>query len=294
MLKCSKCNSENIQKDGNHNGMQRYKCMSCKKRFDYGVYEGTNEYINHFNVKIKKTERNRLTRDNYCIPSNELDYKDKKNLRIADEFYKKNKRYPLLCPPWFCNIPNEIYKDFAHYTDEYVEEHYNDCMENFDLNMKFFKNIDKKDFNEYLSSFVKSHKFKDVTDLNALKDTKGLYIMVLDEYQQVYIGTAAFGTNIKKRIMNHWSTKKHFGRLLNGRVENSILSIDSFGALDTTRIFYKKLQSNEEIYLLEEKYIKDFKPEYRLNRVAGGINSEEHSAMRNLKLMSTMQTRNLK
>ena len=137
-------------------------------------------------------------------------------------------------------------------------------------------------------------KFKDVTDLNALKDTKGLYIMVLDEYQQVYIGTAAFGTNIKKRIMNHWSTKKHFGRLLNGRVENSILSIDSFGALDTTRIFYKKLQSNEEIYLLEEKYIKDFKPEYRLNRVAGGINSEEHSAMRNLKLISTMQTRNLK
>ena len=35
------------------------------------------EYINHFNVKVKKTERNRLTRDNYCIPSNELDYKDK-------------------------------------------------------------------------------------------------------------------------------------------------------------------------------------------------------------------------
>ena len=118
--------------------------------------------------------------------------------------------------------------------------------------------------------------------------------MVLDEYKQVYIGTASYGTNIKKRIINHWSTKKHFGRLLYGRVENSILSIDSFGALDTTRIFYKKVDSNEKIFLLEDKYIKDFKPEYRLNRVAGGINSIEYSAMRNLKLMSTMQTRNLK
>ena len=294
MINCPKCNSEKLQKDGNHNGMQRYKCMSCKKRFDYGTYEGFNEYINHFSVKIKKTDRNKLTRDNYCVPTNELDYKDKKNLRIADEFYKKNKRYPLLCPPWFCNIPNEIYKDFDHYTDEYVKEHYQDCMENFDLNIIFFRNIDKEDFDKCLMDFVKRYKFNEVTDLNILKETKGIYIMVLDEYKQVYIGTAAFTANIKNRIMTHWSSKKHFGRLLNGRVENSILSIDSFGALDTTRIFYKELYSNEEIYMLEEKYINEFKSDYRLNRVAGGINSEEHSAMRNLKLMATIQTRDLK
>ena len=137
-MNCPKCSSDKVQKDGNHNGMQRYKCMNCNKRFDYGIYKGTNEYINHFNIKIKKNERNKLTRDNYCIPSNELDYKDKKNLRIADEFYKINKRYPSLCPQCFCNIPNEIYKDFDHYTDEYVESHYNECMENFDLNMNFF------------------------------------------------------------------------------------------------------------------------------------------------------------
>ena len=101
------------------------------------------EYINHFNVKVMKNERNKLTRDNYCIPTNELDYRDKKNLKIADDFYKKNNRYPLLCPPWFCDIPNSTFKDFEHYTDDYVERHYRDCMENFDLNMDFFKNINK-------------------------------------------------------------------------------------------------------------------------------------------------------
>ncbi|MBR6689098.1 MAG: GIY-YIG nuclease family protein [Clostridia bacterium] len=253
----------------------------------------TNEYIDYFGVKIKKTDRNLLTRDNYCVPTNELDYKDKKNLKIADEFYKKNKRYPLLCPPWFCNIPNDIYKDFEHYTDEYVKEHYQNCMENFDLNMNFFRNIDKVDFNKYLMKFVKKYKFHEVTDLNMLKETKGIYIMVLDEYKQAYIGVAAYNSNIKKRIMTHWSSKKHFARLLNGSVEKSILSIDSFGALDTTRIFYKELSSDKKIYLLEEKYINEFKSDYRLNRVAGGINSEDSSALRNLKLISTIQERKL-
>lgn len=294
MLKCSKCNSENIQKDGNHNGMQRYKCMSCKKRFDYGVYEGTNEYINHFNVKIKKTDRNKLTRENYCEPTNELDYGQKKSIRIAEEYYKINKKYPLMCPPWFCGIPNKIYKDSEHYTDEYVEQHYKDCMTNFDLNMNFFNSISKDDFETYLNKFVKRYRFKEVTDLNDLKNTKGIYIMVLDEYKQVYIGTAAYGSNIKNRIMSHWSKKKFFGKLIHGTVDNSILSIDSFGALDTTRIFYKKINSNNEIYLLEEKYIKEFKSDYRLNRVAGGINSEEYAAIRNLKLLATTQNRNLK
>lgn len=252
------------------------------------------EYINHFNVKVMKNERNKLTRDNYCIPTNELDYKDKKNLKIADDFYKKNNRYPLLCPPWFCDIPNSTFKDFEHYTDDYVERHYRDCMENFDLNMEFFKNINKEEFDEYLSKFVKKNKFNEVDDLNLLKATQGIYIMVLDEYKQVYIGTAAYNANIKNRIMTHWSSKKHFRRLINGRIENSILSIDSFGALDTTRIFYKQVASNEKIYLLEEQYINEFKSEYRLNRVAGGINSEEHAVIRNLRLMGTIQTRDLK
>ncbi len=64
-------------------------------------------------------------------------------------------------------------------------------------------------------------------------------MLVLDEYKQVYIGQS---TDIKSRILHHRSKKKPFDRLIFGSVENSILSIDSFGALDTTRIYisYKK------------------------------------------------------
>ena len=69
-MKCINCNSTHIQKDGNHNGYQRYKCLNCKKRFDSGPYENVNEYIFHFNLKLKKQNNNKLTKDNYCIPSN--------------------------------------------------------------------------------------------------------------------------------------------------------------------------------------------------------------------------------
>ena len=44
----------------------------------------------------------------------------------------------------------------------------------------------------------------------------------------------------------------------------------------------------------EEKLVKKFKKEYRLHRVAGGINGEEDSSLRNLMLLSSMQERKLK
>ena len=79
-------------------------------------------------------------------------------------------------------------------------------------------------------------------DLNELAGKQGVYILVLDEYKQAYIGKSEAAGGMKQRILNHWSKRKEFGRLLNGKVESSILSIDSFGALDTTRIFYKELK----------------------------------------------------
>ena len=54
-MKCVNCNSEHLQKDGNHKGYQRYKCMDCNKRFDYGIYENKTRYITHFNTRIKET-----------------------------------------------------------------------------------------------------------------------------------------------------------------------------------------------------------------------------------------------
>lgn len=276
-MKCIKCNSEQVQKDGNHNGYQRYKCLECKKRFDYGKYEGTKiEYINHFNVNIRKTDRNKLTRENYCIPTNKVSYVLRKSVAHAIKYMNYK-------------VPNEYYLDTETYTDKYVNEHYNDCMYNFDLNMNYFSVLDKKEFNNSLNKLIKKHKFKEVFELNKYNEIMGIYIIVLDEYKQIYIGVSE---NIKHRIMNHWNAKKDFDRLIFGKKDKSILSIDSFGALDTTRIFVKNISTVRNLYLEEEKIVADFDSKYRLNRVAGGINSESNESIRNLKLIASKEQRN--
>ena len=53
---------------------------------------------------------------------------------------------------------------------------------------------------------------------------------------------------------------------------SSIISINSFGALDTTRIFYIKTYKYDEI---EAKLVDSFNSKYRLNRVPGGYGSPE-------------------
>lgn len=56
-MKCSFRNSEHTQKDGRHKDMQRYRCMSCGKRFLSGAYDDDFSYITHFNTKIKKSNQ---------------------------------------------------------------------------------------------------------------------------------------------------------------------------------------------------------------------------------------------
>lgn len=295
-MNCKWCNSANLCKAGKHNGNQRYKCKDCNKSFDGEKYNQEITYFYHFNVKLKKTDRNKLTRDNYCVPTKELDYKTKKNIKIASDFFNKNKRLPLMCPSYYHGFPNEVFEDEEHYSDEFVQKHYEDCMINFDLNIEYFKTLNFDEFDKYLLKFIRRYKFTEIKDLNLLKDKSGIYILVLDEYKQVYIGKndPLSSQKIKQRIQNHWSTRKDFGHLLNGRIETSILSIDSFGALDTTRIFHKELKWYQDVDAFEEKVVSEFKKEYRLNRVAGGINGEYDSTIRNLKLLSTMQERELK
>ena len=115
----------------------------------------------------------------------------------------------------------------------------------------------------------KKHKFIECFDLSSLDCVTGVYMLVLDKYKQVYIGIS---DNIKRRIINHWNGKKSLERLIFGDVCNSILPVDSFGALDTTRIFYIKTYST---YRTEEKIIRLFDSRYMLNRTAGGIGSTE-------------------
>lgn len=284
-MKCIYCGSNHTQKNGNHNGLQRYRCMDCNKRFDAGKYE--ENYFFHFNTKLKKTDRNILTRENYCFPTNKINSAEKSFIKRINERYKDEEVKFYQC---YLKFPNEIFADEGHYSDEWVEKHYINCMKNFDLNMKYFESLDYNDFDKKLKLFIEKNRFIEANNLDSLV-VSGIYILVLDKYKQVYIGMS---DNIRKRILKHWSTKKEFDRLIFGKVEESVLSIDSFGALDTTRIFYKKIDSFLNIFSSEEKYVKAFDNKYLLNRVGGGINAENDEKLRNLELIASRKTRELK
>lgn len=138
---------------------------------------------------------------------------------------------------------------------------------NYDMNMQFFESLDKLEFCKYISKQCRKFKMKECFDLNELAGVEGLYMLVLDTYKQIYIGISG---NMKRRIQEHWRSRKSLERLIFGDVCNSTLSIDSFGPLDTTRIFYIKSNST---YILEEELVNAFDPLYTLNRTAGGIGS---------------------
>ena len=81
-----------------------------------------------------------------------------------------------------------------------------------------------------------------------------------------YIGQSS---DVKRRIMHHWSKHKEFDRLIHGRVDNSVLSIDSFGALDTTQIFVLEA-SWWELDEKEKFLVRKIPNEFKLNRVGAG------------------------
>lgn len=151
------------------------------------------------------------------------------------------------------------------YPDSYVKSHTKDCFENFDLNMEYYHSLSKQEFNAELMRFLdKTKVFKEVTELFRLKGSSGYYVMVLDEYSQVYIGISG---DIPRRLRVHWSAQKQFDRLLFGGIDDSILSIDSFRAYDTTRIF---VYLCDDIESYENEFINYFDPKYVLNRTVGG------------------------
>lgn len=166
----------------------------------------------------------------------------------------------------------------VRYTEKYCLWYQQQCLKNFDINMKRYQELDHQIFDIVLMKFVNSRKFQEIYSLEdpictiyPWEDERNIvgfvYIMVLDEYNQAYIGITE--QSVQSRILQHWKKNKSFDRLIWGSVENSVISIDSFGALDTTRLFvkpyYKELKTPLEIY--EAKCIKTFDERYLLNRL---------------------------
>lgn len=170
------------------------------------------------------------------------------------------------------------------YDDEWCKEKYNRCMQNYDINMKRLFSLNSQDFENEINKFLELHPlFEEVTDLKKYDGISGYYMMVLDNYCQVYIGTSG---NIKQRITNHWNKVVPFDRVIFGNVETSIISIDSYRACDTTRIYVYKTNN---IYTNEDEIINSINPIYCCNRTKGGNLSGLGEAIANRKVYSEEQ-----
>ena len=187
---------------------------------------------------------------------------------IRDEFALINTKPSL---PYFSSLAEKnayIDENGSAYAEEWCAEYRTLCLKNYDLNMGYFAMLEKADFDNALESFLGQYKqFVKVTNLNYFAGAEGYYIMVLDEYKQVYIGKTG---DIKKRITKHWSNTRPFDRTLFPMYawDKSGFSIDFFRALDTTRIFAWKKKISDGV---EAELIRNFPARFCSNRIGGDI-----------------------
>jgi len=213
--------------------------------------------VTHFGIAVMLKSRGyKLTRDNYATISNKSTHG--KNIQYIQALKDNDQR--------IIEIYSKVYADEEGlvYSENWCKKRLFDALQNFDFNMEFFKKLDTAKFNEELTRFLNTTDFFEITDLSEFS-CPGYYVMVISEYCQIYIGTS---TDIKRRIRQHWSGgKMKLDRLLCGDITRSKLSIDSFRALDTTRIF---VFPTDNTYCKEDEYITYFSDEFVCNRVKGG------------------------
>ncbi|MFE4951056.1 GIY-YIG nuclease family protein [Leifsonia sp. NPDC056665] len=121
---------------------------------------------------------------------------------------------------------SSIYEDDDHriLSDEFCVKNRARALKNFDLNRAFFSQVPQAAFEAALSTMLERNpNLKPVNDLRKWGRVMGLYVMVLDDYKQCYIGQS---TDIRGRIKGHWAGTKHFDRLLWGDVHESVISIE--------------------------------------------------------------------
>lgn len=230
--------------------------LTCKNRD--GRFDKMQDKFLHFGILINPEIRgSRLTRENYAQIC-------KKSTLGKNRIYMhaQNANDQKLIDSY-----SKIYEDCEGlvYRDEWCEQHLINVMQNFDLNVQFFQALNKEQYQHEIERFLQTTEFVEITDLTNYS-CPGYYALVIEKYCQIYIGTSM---DIKRRIRQHWmGGKMKFDRLLCGPVDKSKLSIDSFRALDTTRIF---VYPTEDIYSAEDKFINLFSKEFICNRTAGGL-----------------------
>lgn len=272
--------------------------MSSKRDFSYLLnYLYADTHILHFGVWLDKSKvRLNLTRDNFAaidresytkVPAyNEIlknwdEWKKQKETIEFDEFHTR------ICPP---GLKFEKEGDKLILSEEYCEKYQAMCLQNYDLNMKFIKQLDHKTFDKMINKIVKKYKMIEIKDLNECEKKIGIYMAVLDNFNQLYIGQTT--RDLKERILRHWKVKPKFDRLLFGRATESVIAYDSYGALDTTRIFIIYETDKKKIDEIEKNLVQEIPQKYQANRIGGGIHLDTLKDL--LDTVDTMNLRDLK
>lgn len=144
---------------------------------------------------------------------------------------------------------NETLKIKKNDEDYINQEKCDKAIENLHRNLNFFVSLDDSAFNKELSRIAQKYHFKEVNDISSYKNC--LYILVIDEYKQFYVGKCVGG--LKNRTRKHWNAKIiPYRQFWDGGCMYSRLKIDNFKMLDTTRIF---VSDEIEQIILENKEI---------------------------------------
>lgn len=229
--------------------------------------------MEHFGLRVQKGSKHGLsmTRDTYA---------------------QINKRSSLWLPreadPELWNVQSADYEDEDHrfYTDAWCLRQQSAALRNYDLNLAYFASLDHDEFDQALGKVVAVHReLVAVADLRPWDGKRGLYVLVLDRYCQAYVGVTTAAGGIKARVRQHWSASRSFDRLIWGGVDTSVLSIDSFRALDTTRIFAAETARPE---LLEDAVINALPDKFVLNRtIGGGGDAVRHALLAGVDVVKT-------
>lgn len=214
----------------------------------------------HFGELIRPAKYGfKLTRDKYLNESRK-NHKPLSKVLITS-LRERDQKY--------CELMDSIFEDewWRTYRPEIAEEMRARALKNFDLNMAYFSQLDAKEFEHHVAQTVKSFsRIRRVERLADWEETGGVYVMVLGEHRQVYVGQS---NNIRKRIKAHWGGAISISKAVFGRVDQSIMSIASFRALDTTAIYATEVPDFKRDKV-EEDVESSFDQKYVLNRIDAG------------------------
>ena len=283
--------------------IERAKEREYKKALEHVL--DTN-YIFHFKMVFEKDKiKSSISEESYIntdkVPYNEVtrrikkEYSNKDNIYVDWDKFDSNKKMiefvekHNMYPEW---VKYDWINGTLIYNNEYIKRHTSAVLENFRLNMSFYDRLNKSDFDKALNQILKMKENKNLKEVIDLKDffgVKGIYVMILDKYKQIYIGQSK--RDVVARIIQHWTKKVEFENLMIGRTESSKLRIDSFGLLDTTRIFIEEVEESQ-LDKREKELVSLIPEEYLINLVAGGLKLDGLAST--LKFVNTYKRRKLK